>query len=174
LLARGRLTIARASRILAQVAVALAHAHQRGVIHRDLKPSNVFILRRGGVKLLDFGLARATGATAIAELAPLSSISGTPAYMAPEQWRGERQDARTDIWAAGILYFEMLAGHHPYRGANVARLRERITSSRRMPRLPRHLANDAPAAARLIARALQKNPSERFASALALRAELAS
>lgn len=102
-LSRGPLPPREALGIAEQIAAGLAHAHARGVLHRDLKPSNVFLCDDGGVKLLDFGLAHLLGQ-------PRSPGAGTPAYMAPEQARGDEVDARADIYSAGVILEEMLTG----------------------------------------------------------------
>ena len=117
-LARGALPVAEAVPLMLGVLAALQALHARGLVHRDLKPSNVF-LTPAGVKLLDFGLARpvapAGGATAT-ELTQAGALVGTPQYMAPEQLRGEPLDARSDVFAAGALLFEMLAGRKAFEG----------------------------------------------------------
>ena len=100
-------------------------------MHRDLKPGNVFLTREGTVKLLDFGLSHLMAASA--GLAPHLAMAGTPAYMAPEQWRGEAQDARTDLWAAGVVLYEMLTGERPFQGATLGELRERVLSEEPAP-----------------------------------------
>ncbi len=95
------------------VAAALAHAHSAGVIHRDLNPRNVFVDEEGHAKVLDFGLARAFGQRGVQ--------GGTPAYMAPEQWRGAPEDERTDVFALGVLIFQMLTGELPFPGETGSR-----------------------------------------------------
>ncbi|WP_160174598.1 protein kinase domain-containing protein [Archangium violaceum] len=169
LLRRERPELRRALEILEAIAAGLAHAHERGIIHRDLKPGNVFLTREGAVKLLDFGLSHLAVEPVRSELQP---EGGTPAYMAPEQWRGEPQDARTDIWAAGVVLHELLTGEPPFQGATLAELRERVTSPEpaspvrvRHPEVPRRVAV-------LLATALAKEPARRFASALELRQEV--
>jgi tetratricopeptide (TPR) repeat protein len=102
----GPLTVREALRVGVEVARALAHAHGNGVIHRDLKPANVFLCADGQVKVLDFGLSLVFGGDATA--------GGTPGYMAPEQWRGEPGDARTDLFALGVLLHLLLAGRLPF------------------------------------------------------------
>jgi serine/threonine protein kinase len=158
----------RATRVMAQIAAGLAHAHEHGVVHRDLNPSNVFVLKSDRVKVLDFGLARTT---ASGHETPFP-ISGTPPYMAPEQWLGRVQDARTDVWAAGVMLFELLTGCRPYREQDPAALRARVTSLEPAP-LPRCLRPELPAEAdRIVARAMQKDPQMRFQSATELRGAL--
>ncbi len=109
-IARGPLPVREAVRVGTEVARALTHAHAAGVVHCDLKPSNVFLTSGGAVKVLDFGLARVFGESRVGS-------GGTPAYMAPEQWRGEREDARADIFALGVMLYETLTGALPFEVA---------------------------------------------------------
>ncbi|QRK06366.1 protein kinase [Archangium violaceum] len=167
LVRRGPLELQRALRILSDITAGLAHAHSRGIIHRDLKPSNVFILPDGKVKLLDFGLARLASSLGVDLVR-----SGTPAFMAPEQWRGQPQDMRTDTWAAGLLLYEMLTGELPQPSGNLKELRawvlsdEPVASVRtRRPDLPEQVD-------RFLTRALAKEPARRFQSALEMHERL--
>jgi TolB-like protein len=105
-LEEGSLSVKAALRIAVEVARGLAHAHGEGVIHRDLKPSNVFLVERGAVKLLDFGMAHAFGRRRLS--------GGTPAFMAPEQWVDAPEDERTDVFALGVLLHRMLSGAYPF------------------------------------------------------------
>lgn len=167
LLRRGPLELQRSLAILSGVTAGLAHAHSRGIIHRDLKPSNVFILPDGKVKLLDFGLAR------LASSLGLDLVrAGTPAFMAPEQWRGQPQDMRTDTWAAGLLLYELLTGGLPHPSGDLKELRARVLSDEpiasvrtRRPELPKRVD-------RFLARALAKDPARRFQSALEMHERL--
>ncbi|WP_257460396.1 protein kinase domain-containing protein [Archangium lipolyticum] len=165
-----RLEPRRALELLAGIAAGLAHAHEHHVIHRDLKPGNVFVTRQGEVKLLDFGLAwlLAERDTPGLEL----PNAGTPPYMAPEQWRGGQQDERTDLWAAGIVLYEMLTGAPPYPSSNLRELRERVLSGEpvpsvreRRPELPRELEP-------LVSTLLAKAPEQRYQTARELAEEL--
>jgi tetratricopeptide (TPR) repeat protein len=140
-LARGPAPVAEAVRVGVEVARALAHAHAMGVIHRDLKPGNVFLCEDGRVKVLDFGLARVFGAAAAA--------GGTPGYMAPEQWRREPEDERTDLFALGVLLHRLLAGALPFGEG-------RPEAPARPLELP-----DAPALAGLVGRLLELEPAGR-------------
>jgi serine/threonine protein kinase len=121
-LARGPLPPREAVRVGLAVARALVHAHAAGVLHRDLKPSNVFLTADGGVKVLDFGLAHVFGVATPA-------LSGTPGYMAPEQLRGDREDARTDVYALGVILAEMLGPRPPRAAAPLALLAGRCRAA---------------------------------------------
>ena len=160
----------RALEILEGICAGLAHAHERGLLHRDLKPGNVFLTREGTVKLLDFGLSHLMVASA--GLSPHLAMAGTPAYMAPEQWRGEAQDARTDLWAAGVVLYEMLTGGRPFEGATVAELRERVLSEEPVPPVRARNPEVPPEVEVLLATALAKEPARRFPTARELRQEL--
>ena len=112
-IARGPLEPDEARRVAIAIASGLAKAHRLGIVHRDIKPANVMLTADGGVKILDFGLARASDITAITRA---GTVVGTPAYMSPEQVQGEVADARTDIWSVGVVLYEMVTGSRPFRG----------------------------------------------------------
>ncbi|HVE82793.1 MAG TPA: protein kinase, partial [Myxococcales bacterium] len=160
--------------ITCQVARGLAHAHERGLIHRDVKPSNVFITSDRRVKLLDFGLAHVheTGAPEDAGATQEVPSGGTPLYMAPEQWRLQEQDDRVDVWAVGVILFELLAGRHPFHGPTLAAIRRLVLSPEPSPALPR--PDLPPAAAALLQRAMSKDRSRRTGTARELLAQLTS
>ena len=130
LISGGPLPLAKTVRYGIQMADALAHAHRHGVIHRDLKSANVAVTSEGRAKVLDFGLARGGGAGRVGQ-EPQSpdprrsqdGVAGTLPYMAPELLRGGVADERTDIWALGIVLFEMAAGHLPFKGPTAVELR---------------------------------------------------
>ena len=170
-LARGALPVAEAVPLMLGVLAALQALHARGLVHRDLKPSNVF-LTPAGVKLLDFGLARpvaAAGGATATELTQAGALVGTPQYMAPEQLRGQPVDARSDVFAAGALLFEMLAGRKAFEGRTLFEVTHAVLHEQ-----PPVLSGSAAVAAldRAVRRALSKRPEERHPSAEALAAEL--
>ena len=146
---------------------ALDAAHQRGIVHRDLKPANIKLPPDGGIKVLDFGLARAfsdedadveAGLTTIDGLS--GQVMGTPAYMSPEQARGQRVDARTDVWAFGCVLYEMLTGERAFAGETVRTIVSRVLE--REPDYTRLPATTPAPLARLLHRCLQKDPRVRL------------
>ncbi|WP_224241393.1 protein kinase domain-containing protein [Hyalangium gracile] len=170
LMQREQPSVQRALEIIGGVVAGLAHAHEHHVIHRDLKPGNVFLTRRGQVKLLDFGLAWLT-ATAFPSVPNLPS-AGTPSYMAPEQWSGEGQDERTDIWAVGVLLFELLTGETPYMETSLVELRERVLSQAPVPRMRERTPELPEELDALVAAMLVKEPAKRIASIAEVRERL--
>ena len=158
-LARGPLPVHEAVHVATQVARALAHAHGAGLLHRDLKPGNVFLTQSGGVKVMDLGLAHFFGQPV--------GLSGTPAYMAPEQWKGEAQDGRTDVFALGVTMFEMLAARRPYE---VRADRSTVLDPGPEPKLEH--AHVPPRLRKLVERCIAKDPARRPASARAVQEEL--
>ena len=108
-----KLTIEETVDIVTQAAQGLKKAHKKGIVHRDIKPANLIVTDDGVVKIVDFGLAKLTGQT---KLTQTGSTLGTIAYMSPEQTQGIDVDLRTDIWALGVILYEMLAGEHPFKG----------------------------------------------------------
>ena len=172
-------------RIGIPVADALAAAHARGVIHRDLKPANIIIGDDGTVKVLDFGLAKLPEApvpvaaddtathlrTAAGTLTNPGRVAGTPAYMAPEQARGDTVDARSDIFSFGAVLYEMATGTRAFVGDSVEDTLAAVL--RAQPRPPTHIAATLPRELeRLILRCLRKDPGRRYQTALDIRNEL--
>jgi len=162
-IARSPLGVDEAIDVITQMARAVAAAHDAGIIHRDIKPANVVLTRRGEVKLLDFGVAKQLGQTALTRT---GTTLGTVAYMPPEQITGGGIDQRSDVWALGVVFYEMLAGGLPFGGEHDAAILHAIASA--APRPLRELRRDVPAdAAAVVARALQKDPADRYPSARA-------
>jgi serine/threonine-protein kinase len=156
-----------------QIADALAHAHEHGVLHRDLKTANIVITKTGRAKVLDFGLAKrvttdadvmtTTGGATVA-----GTVMGTPAYMAPEQLRGAATDARTDVWALGVVLYEMASGERPFAGQTPYELSSAVLNDQPRP-LPNHVSRDLQT---IVTRCLAKDPNERFQSAAEVVAAL--
>jgi eukaryotic-like serine/threonine-protein kinase len=156
--------------ITVQIADALQYCHERGVIHRDLKPENVLIESDGTVKLVDFGIALLQGARRLT-FRRLTSGFGTPDYMAPEQVQGDRGDARTDVYALGVMLFEMLTSDVPYHGDSpLAVMSQRVTTD--APLLRRKRADLSPQLEAVVWRALRREPAERYPTMAAFRHDL--
>ena len=172
-LAGGALPVRKAIEYGVQIARGLAAAHEKGIVHRDLKPENVFITRDGGVKILDFGLAKLTQPeSSLAGLSMLPTtppdtlpglVLGTIGYMSPEQVRGLAADHRSDVFAFGAILYEMLAGRRAFEGATPMDTMLAIAKGD-APELPVVERRIPPALARIVARCLERDPSARFES----------
>src|SRR6266540_1182205 len=166
--AEGPVHPARAAEICADVASGLAGAHARGVVHRDVKPGNVMLTTDGKVKVMDFGIARASAAPSITQTA---AVVGTAQYIAPEQAQGLEVDARTDVYALGCCLYEMLTGQVPFTGPTpVAIAYQHVQED---PTPPRALNPDVPVPLeRVCLKAMAKRPEDRYQTAVELRADL--
>jgi serine/threonine protein kinase/tetratricopeptide (TPR) repeat protein len=167
-LARGPLPVSEARQVAIELARALVRAHEAGIVHRDIKPANVMLTRQGKVKVLDFGIAKMRGD---ATLTRTGSSLGTPAYMSPEQVRGDPVDGRTDIWSLGALLYEMLAGRRPFPGDDERAVLSAVQN--RKPEPLERIRPEVPAElSRTVAKALAKDPTARHQSAAELLSDL--
>jgi eukaryotic-like serine/threonine-protein kinase len=160
----------RAARIAANIAHALDYIHNHGVVHRDLKPENIMVGQDDNIKLIDFGIAGKEGAPRLT-FANLSHVMGTPEYISPEQVKGKRGDGRSDIYALGVMLYEMLAGKAPFQGPNpFAIMNDRLMNS---PVPPREIdPSISPQLQEVIYRAIERDPKNRYQSAREMAADL--
>jgi serine/threonine-protein kinase len=168
----GRLSFEEKIKILAKVLEALHHAHGLDVVHRDIKPSNIHLQSDGTIKLMDFGLARMLEADT---LTGSGNMLGTPHYASPEQLKGEPIDRRTDIYSAGVMAYEMLAGRRPFEPDNDS-ISSVIFKVIQQPAAPMDtdMSRMLPEIESIVSRAMAKSPGERFQSADDMRAALLS
>jgi serine/threonine-protein kinase len=155
-----------------QLARALDYVHPRGIVHRDVKPGNMIRVRDSGtIKLADFGIAH-TPFAGEADPVRTGPVMGTPHYMSPEQVIGDRLDARSDLWAVGVILYQLVSGKRPFEANTVAALLCRITND--SPKPVAELRADIPASLRrIIARCLEKPPKKRYQSARSLAGAIA-
>ncbi len=152
------LTMPQTLDILSQAADAIDAVHAEGILHRDIRASNIMLLHDGRVKLVEFGLARQPGDTTVTLM---GALVGEPAYMAPEQLRGSPATPQSDLWALGVLLYEMLAGRAPFEGANFQMVAHQVIMGEPAP-----VSGLPDALQAVLARALEKDPDKRYPAAL--------
>jgi serine/threonine protein kinase len=157
-ISKGKLRIEEATDIAIQIAQGLAEAHDHGIVHRDIKPANILIAKGGIAKIVDFGLAKLSGATKVTKT---GSTLGTVAYMAPEQLQGSDVDGRADIFSVGVVLYEMLTGKTPFRGEHEAALMYSIMNEEPEP-LQTHVPDVTSELIHIVSRALEKDPASRY------------
>jgi serine/threonine-protein kinase len=159
-----------AMQIASNLCDALDHMHQKNIVHRDLKPENIMVCNDGTIRIMDFGIAKAGGMRRIT-FTGFSPAMGTPDYMAPEQVKGKRGDARTDIYSLGAILYEMITGQTPFEGTNpLAIMNARLIGD---PIAPRKLNPEiSPQVEEIVLHALEQRPENRYPSAAAMKAEL--
>ena len=159
-------------RIVEDVCSALGYAHLNKVIHRDVKPANIFVLPDGKAKLLDFGIARLEKQDTENSLTRAGHIIGTVPYMAPERLRGETVDGRSDIFAAGVVLYQLITGQQPFTGSDSAMMQKILHDP--YPPLPRTCTDYPAALESILDRALAKSPDDRYSTGEEMAAELAA
>src|SRR5438093_6625973 len=148
----------RAVEIAESVAGGLAFAHAQGIVHRDVKPGNIMLTPTGDVKVMDFGIARATTSDSLTQTA---TVLGTATYFSPEQAQGEPVDARSDIYSLGVVMYEMLTGHAPFSGESAVTIAYKHVKEE--PRPPSRLNPDVPSGLdAIVMKCLAKNPANRY------------
>jgi serine/threonine protein kinase len=157
--ARHPFSMSQIVRLMGELLDALGYSHSRGVIHRDVKPDNIFVTNDGSVKLGDFGIARIDSTSKT----HAGTVLGTPSYMAPEQIRGETADARSDLYAAGVILYQFLVGERPFSGGMVAVMQKVLMEAPKPP--SSHNPSIPEAIDSVVLKALAKGPADRFASA---------
>src|SRR5271155_3817534 len=165
-----RLLPERTLEIVSGVLRALEYSHQAGIVHRDIKPGNVMVTRNGDIKVMDFGIARAMS-DAQATMTQTAQVIGTAQYLSPEQARGERVDARSDLYSTGCLLYELLTGRPPFTGDSPVAIAYQHVRENPIP--PSRVDPDGPAGAdAIVLKALAKSPGDRYQTAADMRADL--
>ena len=167
---QSKLSSKHALRLALQICEALDYIHSHGIVHRDLKPENIMVDAEGNVKLLDFGIAAVAGARRLT-FGKLSPTMGTPDYISPEQVKGKRGDCRSDVYALGVMLYEMLTGQVPFQGDSPL-----VVMNARLhydPESPRSIDPEfSTQLEAILFRALQRDPKERYASAREMAQDL--
>ncbi|HML24035.1 MAG TPA: protein kinase [Aggregatilinea sp.] len=163
---RGPLKPERVIELTRQIASALDYAHRRGIVHRDLKPTNILLDDMGNAYLTDFGIAKMVAGTATTGLTAPGAVMGTPTYMAPEQWRAQPVDGRTDVYSLGVIVYQMLLGQTPFSAETPHGLMYQHLDMQ--PPAPHTIQPDLPLSIEpVLGKALAKDPEDRYASASA-------
>jgi len=162
------LTIQEALDLGIQVANALQDSHQKGVVHRDIKSANIMVTEKGQAMIMDFGLAQLSGQTKVTKT---GTTVGTPAYMAPEQARGEHTDQRADLWSLGVVVFEMVTAKLPFRGKSELAVLYSILNDT-PPQMGNFRTGVHPGLEQIVQKALRKSPTERYHTAAEMVADL--
>jgi len=166
----GSLSVDEALTTASRVCEALEHMHKHQIVHRDLKPENIMVCQDGSLRIMDFGIAKAAALRRLT-FAGLSPAMGTPDYMAPEQVKGKRGDARTDIYSLGAILYEMLTGAAPFEGANpYLIMNARLVGDPEAPR--KRNPQISPQVEEIILRAMEREPIDRYQSAAEMKADL--
>jgi serine/threonine-protein kinase len=159
-----------AVKIASRICEALDYMHKKGVVHRDLKPQNIMMCNDGSIRIMDFGIARSQESRRLTFVG-FTPAMGTPDYMAPEQVRGSRGDARTDIYSLGAILYEMVTGEPPFAGDSAYVIMNARTTGD--PQAPRKLNPKlTPVLEEIILHAMERDPKRRFQSAAEMKAEL--
>ena len=156
------LPVAEAIRITLQICDALVYCHEHGIFHRDIKPENIMIQEDGNITIIDFGIALLEGARRVTWRG-LSGTMGTPDYMSPEQLKGERGTASSDIYAVGVMLYEMLSGHTPFEGENIFAIMNQHVSQD-PPSILLTNPQLSPELATVVMRAIRRDPDKRYKS----------
>ncbi len=157
---RGRFELSDSMEVMRQLLAALSYSHDAGVVHRDIKPANVMVLKGLKIKVMDFGIARIQSSS----MTQVGTVLGTPTHMAPEQLMGDTADGRTDLWAAGVIFYELLTGRSPFAADSPAAVMHRVMQGDPMP--PTRLAPDLPAVLDgVLDKALKKSVDLRYQTA---------
>jgi eukaryotic-like serine/threonine-protein kinase len=165
---RGRFDLSDSLEVMRQLLAALEYSHEHGVVHRDIKPANVMVLKGLKIKVMDFGIARIQSSS----MTQVGTVLGTPTHMAPEQLMGDTADGRTDLWAAGVIFYELLTGRSPFAADSPAAVMHRVMQGDPMP--PSRLApNVPPVLDQVLSKALTKVADLRYQSAVEFSQALA-